>query len=184
MTRRVASAGYSGTPLHRKLGLAPGHRVYAAGAPGNLAALLAGAPPDLAWLPRLAAFDVALMFATEIRALERDLNRVVGKLPDTGAIWVAWPKKTSGVATELSEDVIRDIGLAHGVVDVKVCAIDATWSGLKFVRRRARPGSLGEILIRRALRANRRAGVRRRNRAGPSLRRFPAIRSRAGRAAT
>ncbi len=73
---------------------------------------------------------------TEIRALERDLKRVVGKLPDTGAIWVAWPKKTSGVATDLSENVIRDIGLALGVVDVKVCAIDATWSGLKFVRRR------------------------------------------------
>jgi hypothetical protein len=109
--------------------------VYAAGAPGHLAALLAGAPPDLAWLPRLAAFDVALIFVTEIRALERDLKRVVAKLPDTGAIWIAWPKKSSGVATDLSEDLIRDMGLAIGVVDVKVCAIDATWSGLKFVRR-------------------------------------------------
>ena len=110
--------------------------MYAAGAPGHLTALLAGAPPDFAWLPRLAAFDVALIFVTEIRALERDLARVVAKLADTGAIWVVWPKKTSGVATDLSENVIRDIGFALGVVDVKVCAIDATWSGLKFVRRR------------------------------------------------
>ncbi len=132
----MTGAGYSGTPLHRKLGLAPGHRVYAVGAPGHLATLLAGAPPDLAWLPRLAAFDVALIFVTGMRALERDFKHVVGKLPDTGAIWVAWPKKTSGVATDLSENVVRDIGLAFGVVDVKVCAIDATWSGLKFVRRR------------------------------------------------
>ena len=132
----MTSAGYSGTPLHRKLGLAPGHRVYAADAPGHLPALLADAPSDLEWLPRLAAFDVALVFVTERRALERVFARVVAKLPDAGAIWIAWPKKASGVATDLSENVVRDIGLALGVVDVKVCAIDATWSGLKFVRRR------------------------------------------------
>ena len=135
MTRGVASAGYSGTPLYRKLGLSPGHRVYAAAAPANLAALLAGAPTDLEWLRRLAAFDVALVFVTDKRALEREFARVATKLVNAGAIWIAWPKKTSGVPTDLSENIVRDIGLAIGLVDVKVCAIDATWSGLKFVRR-------------------------------------------------
>ena len=128
-------AGYSGTPLPRKLGLASGQRVYVAGAPEHFAALLAGAPDGLDWLPRLAQFDVALVFATQRNALTREFSRVSAKMADANMIWIAWPKKTSGVATDLTENVVRDVGLAIGLVDVKVCAIDATWSGLKFVRR-------------------------------------------------
>lgn len=131
----MASAGYSGTPLYRKLGLNAGHRVYAAGAPDDLAALLACAPANIEWLPRLAEFDVALAFVTDGRRLEREFARLTPKLADAGAVWIAWPKKSSGVASDLSENAVRDIGLAAGLVDVKVCAIDATWSGLKFVRR-------------------------------------------------
>jgi hypothetical protein len=131
----VANAGYSGTPLHRKLGLSPGHRVYAARAPEDLAVLLGGARANLQWLRQLAPFDVALVFVADKRMLVREFGPIAAKLVDAGAIWIAWPKKTSGVATDLSEDIIRDTGLGIGLVDVKVCAIDATWSGLKFVRR-------------------------------------------------
>lgn len=131
----MAAAGYSGTPLPRKLGLASGQRIYATGAPGNLVALLAGAPPELEWLARLAPFDVALVFVTQRNALTREFSRVAAKMTDAGMVWIAWPKKTAGVATDVDENVVRDVGLAVGLVDVKVCAIDATWSGLKFVRR-------------------------------------------------
>ena len=122
----MAGAGYSGTPLPRKLGLASGQRVYAAGAPENLAALLAGAPAELEWLVRLASFDVALVFVTQRPALTREFSRVAARMTDTGMVWIAWPKKASGVATDVTEDVVRDAGLAVGLVDVKVCAIDAT----------------------------------------------------------
>jgi len=111
-------------------------------APAHFAALVAGAPADIEWLNRLAAFDVALVFAAERAALVRELGRIKAKLPDAGMIWVAWPKKASGVSSDLTEDVVRTVGLDGGLVDVKVCAIDATWSGLKFVRRlRDRLGS-------------------------------------------
>ena len=131
----MAAAGYSGTPLPRKLGLASGQRIYATGAPEDLAALLAGAPTELEWLARLARFDVALVFVTQRNALTREFSRVAAKMTDAGMVWIAWPKKASGVATDVDENVVRDVGLAVRLVDVKVCAIDATWSGLKFVRR-------------------------------------------------
>jgi hypothetical protein len=86
-------------------------------------------------LARIASFDCALAFATTERALAALFAKLAPRLPDTGMIWMAWPKKTSGVATELAENVVRRVGLAAGLVDVKVCALDATWSGLKFVRR-------------------------------------------------
>jgi len=114
---RPASAGYSGTPLPQKLGL------------------LAGAPADLVRLERIASFDCALVFTRSERALAAIFAQLAPKMADTGMIWIGWPKKTSGVVTDLSEDVVRRAGLAAGLVDVKVCAIDATWSGLKFVRR-------------------------------------------------
>jgi hypothetical protein len=131
----VASAGRSGTPLHRKRGLSPGRRGYAVGQPEDLDTLLAGAPADLEWLQRPAAFDVALVFARESKSLAREFPRLAQEQDVAGAIWVAWPKKASGVATELPENVVREIGLAAGLVDVEVCAIDSTWSGLKFGRR-------------------------------------------------
>jgi hypothetical protein len=134
-TPSPATAGYSGTPLPAKLGLKAAQRVLAIDAPANLALLLAGAPADLVWLARLAAFDMGLLFTTRDAVLARELARLEPKLADAGAIWIAWPKKTSGVTTDLTENVVRATGLATGLVDVKVCAIDATWSGLKFVRR-------------------------------------------------
>jgi hypothetical protein len=130
-----ASAGYSGTPLPQKLGLKPGMRFVAIDAPPNLDVLLAGAPDDLVRVGRLATFDLALVFATTERGLAAAFAGLAPKMVDTGMIWIGWPKRTSGVATELTDEVVRRVGLAAGLVDVKVCAIDATWSGLKFVRR-------------------------------------------------
>ena len=131
----VNPAGYSGTPLSSKLGLKSRQRVLALNAPAHFVSLVAGAPADIEWVKGLAAFDVALVFVADRTALVRELGRLVAKLPDAGMIWVAWPKKSSGVSTDLTENIVRAMGLDGGLVDVKVCAIDATWSGLKFVRR-------------------------------------------------
>lgn len=130
----TAGAGYSGTPLPQKLGFKPGMRFLALNAPPNLDVLLTGAP-DLEHLARLASFDCALAFVTTTRALAVMFTKLEPKLVDTGMIWIAWPKRASGVATELTEDDVRRVGLTAGLVDVKVCAIDSIWSGLKFVRR-------------------------------------------------
>jgi hypothetical protein len=133
--RRITSAGYSGTPLPQKLGLKSGMRVLALDPPANLDALLIGAPKDLVRINRIAAFDFALVFATTEQALAATFAKLAPKMVDTGMIWIGWPKKTSAVTTDLRENVVRRCGLDAGLVDVKVCAIDATWSGLKFVRR-------------------------------------------------
>ena len=127
-------AGYSGTPLPSKLGLKSGMKFIALNAPRDLDMLLAGAP-NLECLARVAPFECALAFVTTERVLAAHFAKLAPKLVDAGMIWIAWPKKSSGIATELTEDVVRRAGLAAGLVDVKVCAIDATWSGLKFVRR-------------------------------------------------
>jgi len=131
---KTATAGYSGTPLPQKLGLKPGMRFVALNGPPELNVILAGAP-DLHRLARIATFDCALAFATTESVLTTVFTKLPPKLVDAGMIWIAWPKRTSGVATDLTEDVVRGAGLAAGLVDVKVCAIDTTWSGLKFVRR-------------------------------------------------
>ena len=131
---KPVSAGYSGTPLPAKLGLKAGMRFVALNAPPDLDALLAGAP-DLQRLARVAPFECALAFAASKRALLAHFAKLAPKLLDAGMIWIAWRKKSSDVATKLNEEVVRRAGLAAGLVDVKVCAIDATWSGLKFVRR-------------------------------------------------
>lgn len=129
------AAGYSGTPLWRKLGLKPGVRVFVLNPPADLDALLSGAPRGLDRLVRLAAFDVALAFVRSGRSLIATLARLEPKLSADGMIWIAWPKKSSGVTTDVTEDVVRAAALALGLVDIKVCAIDTTWSGLKLVRR-------------------------------------------------
>jgi hypothetical protein len=130
------AAGYSGTPLPHKLGLKAGMRFVAVDAPANLDRLLEDAPP-LKRLPRVADFDVALAFATTQRAASEAFASLGPKMVDSGMLWIAWPKKASGVATDLTEELVRRAGLASKLVDVKVCAIDATWSGLKFMRRLA-----------------------------------------------
>jgi hypothetical protein len=127
--------GYSGTPLPGKLGLKSRMRVLAMNAPPHFRGLLSDAPSDLVWLARVAGFDCAIAFATSVSNLRASFIKLEPKLAQDGMIWIAWPKKASGMKTDLDENVVRDIGLDIGLVDVKVCAIDATWSGLKFVRR-------------------------------------------------
>ena len=132
------SAGYSGTPLPKKLGVKPGQRIAFLDAPEAFAQAL-GELPEGVDKPRASLrgrpLDLVVAFFTERRALERRMPQLVGALDPAGALWIAWPKRASRVETDLTEDVVRELGLAEGVVDVKVCAIDATWSGLKLVIR-------------------------------------------------
>ncbi len=129
-------AGYSGTPLPKKLGVKPGHRVVLLDAPAAFA--LGGLPDDVTLATSLrgaAPIDVAVLFVATNAALARRFAPVQRRLATAGGLWVAWPKKRSGVATELSDSVVRAHGLDAGLVDNKVCAIDETWSGLRFVKR-------------------------------------------------
>ena len=127
--------GYSGKPLVAKLGIKPEMRIAILQAPrgyertlGKLPQLRRGASAD-------GALDFVQFFTRERRALEHRFAALARALAPAGMLWISWPKKASGVATDLTEDVIRVIGLAHGLVDVKVAAVDDVWSGLKFVRR-------------------------------------------------
>jgi hypothetical protein len=131
------TAGYSGTPLVRKLGFKPGMRVYYAGAPEGFEGLLGELPGGVRILERPAGdLDLAMLFATQRRDLERGLKALQPGLRPAGMIWVAWPKRASKVPTDITEDVVRDVALPRGLVDVKVCAIDEVWSGLKLVIRK------------------------------------------------
>lgn len=129
-------SGYSGTPLLRKLGIAPGMACAALDAPDGYPELLGGLPKgvDLAATAEGAApLDFVHVFARERQGLEERLRELRTRITPNGMIWVSWPKKASGVETDLSGNVVRAAGLAAGLVDVKVCAVDETWSGLKFV---------------------------------------------------
>ncbi len=131
------SAGYSGTPLPSKLGIKSGQRIAFIDAPPEFADALGDLPEDVQ-KPRTTLrgpLHLVVAFFVERRTFERRLPRLIAALDPAGALWIAWPKRASGVATDLTEDVVRELGLAAGVVDVKVCAIDATWSGLKLVVR-------------------------------------------------
>jgi hypothetical protein len=129
-------AGYSGTPLPRKLGIKPGSVVVLAGAPEGFENVL-GPLPEGVVLRRVSRGrrDLTLWFPRSRRDLERRIERMAEAIGDTG-LWIAWPKKTSGVASDLTQTVVRRVGLDSGLVDYKICAIDATWSGLKFTRRK------------------------------------------------
>ena len=128
-------AGYSGTPLERKLGIKDGQVVFLDHAPDGFTL----EAPTTARLPKQSA--ITLTFHTSGSQLERRLPQLIDHTEQAGLIWVCWPKKAAVKAglidTDLDENIVRDIGLAAGVVDVKVCAIDEVWSGLKFVRRLA-----------------------------------------------
>ena len=126
--------GYSGTPLIQKLGIKPGARFHFVGAPAQLPELLGPLPIGSAPAPR-GKLDFSLLFVKTRAELSKNFARLRDRLESNGALWVSWPKRTSGLASDLNENVVRDYGLANGLVDVKVCAIDDTWSGLKFVRR-------------------------------------------------
>ncbi len=131
-------AGYSGTPLVRKLGIAGDSVVALLGAPDGFVELLDGLPDGVVFRSRAQGhLDLAISFQTERDVLERRLPTILRGLRRDGAIWVAWPKKASKVPTDITEDVVRDVVLPIGLVDVKVCAIDDTWSGLKIVWRKA-----------------------------------------------
>jgi hypothetical protein len=123
----------SSTPLPRKLGIAPGTRVAVmGGAPRGFADQFEGA---LLSTRLRGSFDVVIQFALSRTTLERRLDVLIAALEPRGGLWIAWPKRSSGVRSDLDERVVREIGLATGLVDNKVCAIDETWSGLRFVRR-------------------------------------------------
>jgi hypothetical protein len=129
------SAGYSGTPLARKLGLEPGLRVRLRDAPEDYAALTDFDLSSCQVVTRPGAFDFAHAFVGSRAELEQALDALEPHLDDAGMIWISWPKKASKIATDLTEDGIRELALPRGLVDVKVCAVDAVWSGLKRVRR-------------------------------------------------
>lgn len=128
------SAGYSGTPLVRKLGIKPGARIQVVSEPPDFRSVLGPMPEGVKPSPR-GELDFAMVFTRTIADLEKRFVVLRDRLAPNGSLWVSWPKKSSGVSTELTENVVRDFGLEHGLVDVKVCAVDETWSGLKFVRR-------------------------------------------------
>jgi hypothetical protein len=132
-----AAPGYSGKPLSEKLGIRPGHRVSLRGAPAEFPAALDPLPPDVTLVaPDAPSPDLVLLFAREAAALEREFGVAARTLPRGAMLWTAWPKKAAKQPTDLTEDVVRRIGLATGLVDVKVCAVTEVWSGLKWVRRR------------------------------------------------
>jgi hypothetical protein len=128
------TAGYSGTPLPQKLGVKPGSRLLLVGAPLGFDL---GPLPDVTIRSRASGdpFDVILLFCPAVRTLTSRFGRLIDSLTTPGALWACWPKRASGVPTDLTETIVREHGLSAGLVDVKVAAIDATWSGLKFVRR-------------------------------------------------
>jgi hypothetical protein len=129
-------AGYSGTPLPRKLGIKPGARVGLIGAPAGFDTTLGELPPDVVVRNGLRGpFDVLVAFFDSAATLQRRLPALRGALDPAGGLWIAWPKRSSGADTDLSDGVVRELGLAAGLVDNKVCAIDELWSGLRFVYR-------------------------------------------------
>jgi len=124
-------AGYSGTPLAQKLGIKPGSTLFVEGAPGRY-------PSEGATLARAVSgrVDIIHLFTKSVNELAAKLRRYRSKMRDDAAVWVSWPKKTSKVPTDITEDVIRAVALPMGFVDIKVCAVDEVWSGLKLVIRR------------------------------------------------
>ena len=131
-------AGYSGTPLWKKLGYKVGVSAYVEGEPSNYISLLT-LPADVVvtWLPRAKSdMEFVHLFATSASQLKSKLESVRKRIVPGGVIWVSWPKKSSGVTSDITEDTIRDLALPMGLVDVKVCAVDEVWSGLKLVIRR------------------------------------------------
>lgn len=129
--------GYSGTPLANKLGIKAGFHVWTAGAPSGLVDLLAPLPADVSLMKgNQPEADLAIVFGTTRSEIEARFAAAMERIGPDGAIWVAWPKRSSGISTELTEDTMRELFLPTGMVDNKVCAIDRTWSGLRFVVRK------------------------------------------------
>ena len=133
----LQSAGYSGTPLAQKLGLKTGSKVLVVGGPSDYPALLEPIPAGVQFVARLAAStDIVHVFTTSRAELQDLLTRYRGKLRPNGVVWVSWPKKAAKVPTDITEDTVRDVALPLGFVDIKVCAVNNVWSGLKLVIRK------------------------------------------------
>jgi Protein of unknown function (DUF3052) len=127
-------AGYSGKPVVQKLGIQPGFCIFAIGAPAAYADIVGKLPARVTVVTRLgAAVDMVHLFVTEAASLADKLRLSREAIEPDGMIWVSWPKQSSRVATDLTDNVVRETALPLGLVDIKVCAIDETWSGLKFV---------------------------------------------------
>lgn len=140
-------AGYSGKPLVQKLGLKPGHRIALAGAPTGFLAELAPLPQNVRVLQRAgSALDCVVLFASAAGPLEAQVGRWAARLAPAGMLWFAWPKRASKVATDVTEALVRQTGLGAGLVDIKICAVNEVWSGLKFVRRLRDRGPQGLVI--------------------------------------
>jgi hypothetical protein len=127
-------AGYSGRSVVQKLGIKPGFRIFVVGAPASYDDVIGPLPADVTLAPRLKApLDMVHVFATKAAALRGKLPACREAIAPDGMVWVSWPKKSSGVTTDVTENVVRDTALSLGLVDIKVCAIDDTWSALKLV---------------------------------------------------
>jgi len=137
-----AAAGYSRKPLLEKLGIRPGYRISIDNAPGHYLKLLGKLPKGVVLVTgQESGLDVLHLFAGDRGQLIEAFPRAKQRINPSGLLWVSWPKQTSALRSDLNENTVREIGLAHGLVDVKVAAIDQDWSGLKFVyRTKDRPG--------------------------------------------
>jgi hypothetical protein len=132
----MAMAGYSGTPLPKKLGIKPGYSVVLLNAPSGYKKTLGEVPDGVKFATSIASeHNLIHIFTASRKELEKELPRLARKIAQDGMIWVSWPKKASGAKTDITEDTVRDTALALGLVDVKVCAVDEIWSGLKLVIR-------------------------------------------------
>lgn len=130
-------AGYSKTPLAQKLGIKAGAKVITLNPPAGYRKWLAPLPEEVSFTSETKAGAAFVhFFVSERKVLEKELKRLRRLIADTGTLWISWPKKSSGVASDITEDTIRDLALPIGFVDVKVCAVDETWSGLKLMIRR------------------------------------------------
>ncbi|MCH9694520.1 MAG: DUF3052 domain-containing protein [Gammaproteobacteria bacterium] len=130
-------SGYSGTPLAKKLGFKEGVRVRVTHAPSNYDKLVSPVPKNVTISNRITIdIDIWHMFTKSLSELEAKLPMLMEAIFPNGAIWVSWPKKSSGVPSTVTEDLIRKVALPLGLVDIKVCAVDETWSGLKLVVRK------------------------------------------------
>jgi hypothetical protein len=132
------TSGYSGTPLPKKLGIKEGHAVAFLGSPPGFESTLGDLPPGARVKTQARGpLDVIVLFVTRRIDLQRRFSRLARTLDPAGGLWIAWPKKSSGLATDLTFEAVQSLGLDEGLVDNKVCAIDETWSGLRFVYRKA-----------------------------------------------
>jgi len=129
-------AGYSATPLAKKLGIKPAAKLFTVAAPAHYDELLAPLPDDVKRVRKIDDADVAHFFVIARPRLDQELRAAVPKMQQDAAIWISWPKKSSKVETDITEDTVREVALPLGLVDIKVCAVDETWSGLKLVIRK------------------------------------------------